>query len=182
MNVTLDGYTSGPNCELDWHFKKWTSEMADTLYAELRATDTIILGRITYSAMAKYWPGRANDISFPREDLAFADLMNNHTKLVFSNTLRKTEWSNSVLAAGDAVTEISKLKRDRGKNMIIYGSGKMVQSLILHQLIDEYQLWIHPIVLGTGKRLFPGMDQQTEMKLMHTQTFSSGVILVTYCQ
>ena len=83
MNLTLDGFMSGTDCELDWHFQRWTKQMADTLYSQLRMADTIVLGRITYTAMAEYWPARAKDLRFPREDIAFADLMHRHRKLVF---------------------------------------------------------------------------------------------------
>ena len=152
--------------------------MADTLYSKLRMADTIVLGRITYTAMAEYWPARAKDLRFPREDIAFADLMHRHRKLVFSKTLKKTEWNNSVLLHGDAVNEIAKLKSEQGKDMIIYGSGKIVQSLI--NLIDEYQLWIHPILLGNGKKFFPNVQNRITMKLSNCECFASGVILLTY--
>ena len=177
MNLTLDGFMSGTDCELDWHFQRWTKQMADTLYSQLRMADTIVLGRITYTAMAEYWPARAKDLRFPREDIAFADLMHRHRKLVFSKTLKKTEWNNSVLLHGDAVNEIAKLKSEQGKDMIIYGSGKIVQSLI--NLIDEYQLWIHPILLGNGKKFFPNVQNMITMKLSNCECFASGVILLS---
>ena len=90
MNVTLDGFMSGPNCELDWHFRSWTSEMAESLCAELNEADTILLGRTTYLAMAQYWQSKALDLSFPREDLVFVDMMNSYTKIVISKTLSRT--------------------------------------------------------------------------------------------
>ena len=74
MNVTLDGFMSGVNCELDWHFQRWTKDMADSLYSQLSEVDTILLGRVTYAAMANFWPHKAKDLSFPREDIAFADV------------------------------------------------------------------------------------------------------------
>lgn len=180
MNVTLDGYMSGVNCELDWHFKTWTKEMADLLYEQLSRADTILLGRITYNAMASYWPTRAKDLSFPREDIAFADLMNNYTKLVFSKTSAISPWNNSKLLKGEPAAEILKLKQKPGRDMIIYGSGKIVNSLAKSHLIDEYQLWVHPVLLGKGKPLFKDLEQQSRMKLSKIKTFSSGVVLLYY--
>ena len=92
MNVTLDGFMAGPNCELDWHFSFWNEEMAEYASEQLSHADTILLGRITYKAMAKYWPSMAMDLSYPREDIAFAGMMNSYKKIVFSNTLNEVHW------------------------------------------------------------------------------------------
>ena len=180
MNITLDGFMSGPNCELDWHFQSWTKDMADSFYEQLRNADTILLGRVTYGAMAKYWPYKVTDLSFPREDLAFAGLMNDYTKLVFTKTLTSPGWSNSKLVNGNLEDEIVKLKRRPGKDMIIYGSGKVVATLIQSGLVDEYQLWVHPVLLGNGKPLFPVLKDNLKMKLCKTKTFSSGVVALYY--
>ncbi|HKH63498.1 MAG TPA: dihydrofolate reductase family protein [Flavitalea sp.] len=180
MNVTLDGFMSGSNCELDWHFSSWTKEMADLLYEQLSKADTILLGRITYNAMAAYWPAKALDLSFPREDLAFADLMNNYTKLVFSKTHAISQWSNSKLLTGDPADEILKLKQKEGKDIIIYGSGKIVNCLAKSHVIDEYRLWVHPVLLGKGKLLFKDLEKEYRLKLFKTKTFSSGVVLLYY--
>ena len=180
MNVTLDGFMSGSNCELDWHFKSWTREMADLLYEQLSKADTIILGRITFNAMAAYWPIKAMDLSFPREDLAFANLMNSYTKLVFSKTHTISQWNNSKLLTGEPADEILKLKQKKGKDIIIYGSGKIVNCLAKSRLIDEYRLWVHPVFLGKGKLLFKNLEKEYRMKLFKTKTFSSGVVILYY--
>ena len=150
MNVTLDGFMSGVNCELDWHFKSWTIEMAECLCEELSKADTILLGRITYNAMATYWPAKATDCSFPREDIAFADMMNTYNKIIFSRTLKKVKWNNSRLAKKNIAKEIFQLKQQPGRNIIVYGSGQLVSSLMQLNLVDEYQLWIHPVLLREG--------------------------------
>ena len=180
MNVTLDGFMSGSNCELDWHFKSWTREMADLLYEQLSKADTILLGRITFNAMAAYWPVKAMDLSFPREDLAFANLMNSYTKLVFSKTHGISQWNNSKLLTGEPADEILKLKQKKGKDIIIYGSGKIVNCLAKSRLIDEYRLWVHPLFLGKGKLLFKDLEKEYRMKLFKTKTFSSGVVILYY--
>jgi dihydrofolate reductase len=177
MNVTLDGFMAGPNCELDWHFEAWAPDMADSLCEQLSYADTIILGRVTYTAMAGYWPGRAMDMSFPRDDLAFAEMMNSYEKVVFSKSMDRPIWNNSRLVKGDVRTEIMHMKQQPGKDIIIYGSGKLVSSLLKLHLIDEYLLWVHPVVLSKGKPLFM---EQLNMKLLRLKTFKSGVVAFHY--
>lgn len=180
MNVTLDGFMSGPNCELDWHFQSWTAEMAEALCEQLDRADTILLGRRTYAAMAKYWPSKAMDLSFPREDIAFAEMMNHYTKIVFSKTLKTTGWCNSRLVKGNPEDEIVKLKQQGGKDMIIYGSGKLVSALIKSDMVNEYQIWVHPEVIGKGKPLFKNLHNSMRLELLKTKTFRSGVVLLFY--
>jgi dihydrofolate reductase len=180
MNVTLDGCMAGPDDELDWHFAKWTEEMAEWLCILLSQADTILLGRTTYTAMAGYWPQRSTDFTFPRDDIAFADMMNNHAKIVFSKTLKKVEWHNSTLVKGDAGTAIKKLKQQHGKDIIIFGSGKLVASLIHAGLVDDYVLWVHPVILANGRPLFAGLHNRLNMRLVKVKKFTSGVIVLHY--
>src|ERR1043165_3659947 len=119
MNVTLDGFMSGSNWELDWHFQRWNPEMSESLAQQLSKADTILMGRITYKAMAQYWTSSVSDPFFPREDIAFADMMNTHAKIVFSKTLKKTNWNNSKLINGNIEFEIAQLKHQHGKDMIV---------------------------------------------------------------
>jgi dihydrofolate reductase len=180
MNVTLDGFMAGPNCELDWHFQSWTNEMADALYEQLSKADTILLGRVTYKAMAKYWPSKTQDMALAREDIPFAHLMNNYTKMVFSKTITRSEWHNSKFLRGDPAEEVSRLKAEPGRDMIVYGSGEVVKSLTNSGLVDEFQLWIHPVVLGHGKPLFKSLNKMLNLKLTQTKSFTSGVIVLYY--
>lgn len=180
MNLTLDGFMAGPDCELDWHFERWTNEMAESLCEELSKADTILLGRVTYYAMARYWPQKERDLSFQRDDLAFASMMNNYAKVVFSRTLASADWNNSRLVKRDVVGEILHMKMQPGKNMIIYGSGRLASSLMRHGLIDEYRLWIHPVVLGKGKPLFKDLPERRDLQLNEVRTFQSGVCVLYY--
>lgn len=180
MNITLDGFMSGPDCELDWHFSAWNNEMAQVAAEQLNRADTIILGRITYCAMARYWPMQAKNMSCAREDIAFADMMNTYTKIVFSKTLQQSEWHNTKLVKGSIAEEIASLKQQPGKDMIIYGSVKLVAALMQLHLIDEYQLWIHPVVLGKGKPLFRQLKDKLNMRLISTTKFRSGVVMMSY--
>ena len=180
MNVTLDGYMAGPNSELDWHFNYWNDEMAEEAAMQLNKADTILLGRITYSAMAEYWPFQAVNPNFARQDIAFADMMNNHRKIVFSKTLKKTHWHNSRLMKGVLQNEVNLLKQEAGKDIIVLGSGTVVSSLIQSDLIDEYQLWVHPVILGEGKLLFKNSGFKSRLKLIHKKDFESGVTIYFY--
>lgn len=183
INITLDGYLSGPDCELDWHFESWSPDMAERLGIELGQTDTILLGRVTYEAMAQYWPGKAREILCPRDDIAFAVMMNRHQKVVYTNTLEKTTWENSILIKGDissAIRHLKQVQEGKEKNIIIYGSGRLVTELIRRNLIDEYQLWLHPILLGKGRPLFDKLKSSHQLQLLKTKSFQSGVILLQY--
>ena len=179
MNITLDGFISGPQCELDWHFKYWTTEMAGFMEEQLAGADTILLGRITYEAMANYWGAKAADLSTPLEDRAFAQMMNSHSKIVFSETLQDLPWKNSVKICGNLQLEIVRLKSLQGKNIMVYGSGQLVHALIKQQLVDEFHLWVHPVVLGTGKPLFKASGILPQ-ELLQTKVFRSGVVALIY--
>lgn len=181
INITLDGFMAGPHHDLDWHFRHWTEEMAETTGRELAKADTILLGRVTYEAMAAYWSSAVLDLCFPREDLAIAEMMNKYTKVVFSRSLVKTGWQNARLARSDTRLEIARLKDSSrsDKNIILYGSGTLISDLMKLDVIDEYILWVHPVILGQGRPLFrkPAVQQ---LRLAGSQTFSSGVILLHY--
>lgn len=181
MNITLDGYLAGPNCELDWHFETWAPDMAETLARELSKTDTILLGRITYQAMAAYWQRRATDLSCPREEIAFVEMMNAHHKIVYSKTLQQADWNNSSILQGDLPSAILQLKQSGpDKDIIIYGSSQLVAALIDLGLIDEYHLWLHPVILGKGKPLFKAIRDKFVLRLSRSRTFNSGVVLLQY--
>ena len=180
MNITLDGFMAGPDHELDWHFNYWNEEMAACASEQLADADTILLGRITYNAMAKYWPFIGRDLCYPREDIAFADMMNNHRKIVFSGTLKKVGWNNTKLEKQNNRNRIVQLKKQPGKNIIIYGSGSIVSALMKWELIDEYILWIHPVILGKGRQLFSGVLNYGSLQPAGTKVFSSGVVLLCY--
>jgi dihydrofolate reductase len=180
MNMTLDGFLSGPDCELDWHFQCWDQDMAMDAAEQLGRTDTILLGRVTYQAMAGYWSAQAVSLSAPRDDSDFADMMNRHAKIVFSRTLTAARWNNSRLAKRGVAAEIRWLKRQPGRDMILYGSGRLVSSLLRTGLVDEYRIWVHPVVLGRGKLFFGSLRSRIRLELFRQQIFRSGVVLLYY--
>jgi dihydrofolate reductase len=180
MNLSLDGYLSGPLGELDWHFEKWNDRMGEKLLERLQETDTIILGRLTYEAMAKYWTVKPLEDHFPRQDLAIADKMNHHHKVVFSKTMKEPIWHRSVFVTGDPQAEIKQLKQEKGKDMILFGSGRLASTLIRSGVVDEYFLWIHPVLLGEGRPMFHHLEKLFKLKLKDSTSFESGVVMNYY--
>ena len=180
MNVTLDGYMAGPECELDWHFKSWNEEMARATAEQLSRADTILLGGITYRGMASYWTSTPVSLLAPREDLDFADMLNRYPKVVFSKSMSTVNWNNSRLAKKDISVEVDELKHEPGKDMIIYGSGKIVTILTKLGLVDEFRMWVHPVVIGCGKPLFKDLQKALQLQLFKTETFRSGVVILFY--
>lgn len=183
MNITLDGYMAGPNGELDWHFECWDRHMGERLACELSKADTILLGRVTYLAMADFWPEKTSNPLCSREEYAYAVMMNHHQKAVFSRRLTQAEWSNTVILKDDIEEGMEKLRSASGgqhKNIMIYGSGRLVTALIKLDMIDEYQLYVHPVLIGKGKPFFGKYFDQQDLHLLTTTTFPSGVVLLHY--
>ena len=165
--VSLDGVMEEPA----WTAPYWNDEIAKLKYDELFASDVLLLGRVTYQGFAASWP--------TMDEGEFGDRMNSLPKYVVSTTLEKAEWNNSRLIEVNVAEEVSKLKQQPGQNILIYGSGELVHTLMHHDLIDEYRLLVYPIVLGSGKRLFKDGSKAT-LKLVDTKPFSSGVVAHIY--
>ncbi|THU41162.1 dihydrofolate reductase [Niastella caeni] len=180
MNVTLDGFMAGEHCELDWHFKSWNEEMARATAEQLSKADTILLGGITYRGMAQYWNSNPVNAIRPREDLDFASMLNSYPKVVFSKTMSTVTWNNARLAKRDIGEEVAELKHRRGKDMIIYGSGKIVAALTKLGLVDEFRMWVHPVVIGCGKPVFKELPGMLDLELYKIEAFSSGVVILYY--
>jgi len=175
--VSLDGYFAGPNGELDWHIVN--DEFFQYAIDLLDSVDMLLLGRVTYQGMVTYWTS-ANAIE---NDATIAARMNDATKVVFSKTLDKVEWgkwNNARLVKDNIGDEISKLKLQPGKNMVIYGCGTIVSALTELGLIDDYQIIVVPVILGRGKPLFKDISKPVNLKLTGTQRFKTGVIKLSY--
>ena len=166
--VSLDGVTEAP--------EKWvsgTDEMFAAQEADYAESDALLLGRRTYEVFAASWPQRGSEV-------ANADWMNNTHKYVASTTLESPEWNNTTVIEGDVAEALTRLKQEEGKNISVNGSATLVRSLLRDKLLDELRLFVHPIVLGSGERLFDGAGDQVALKLADSQPFSNGVISLTY--
>lgn len=180
LNVTLDGFVAADDESLDWHAPYWTDEIAETTAELLSRADTILLGRNTYQAMAAYWPFQAKCMNFPRTDIAYADMMNNYQKVILSSTMNTVWWNNSLLLKGNLQKGIARLKKQHGRDILTYGSVSLVKKLMSVNLVDEYQFWVHPVILGHGKPLFNKLKNNMSLKLVRQRVFSSGVVLMVY--
>ncbi len=175
--VSLDGVMEDPGGAEGfehggWTMRYWDADIGKVKFDELFASDALLLGRVTYQGFAAAWPSQT-------DEMGFADRMNTLPKYVVSTTLDKAEWTNSHVIRGNIVDEVSALKQQSGQDILIGGSAMLVQTLMRHGLIDEYRLLVYPIVLGSGKRLFPE-GRPLPLRLIDTQTFSSGVVALTY--
>lgn len=169
--ISLDGVIEAPD---QWHFPYFNDEMGEAVGSQMAAADTMLLGRVTYQEFAGYWPHQGSDVEG-------ADYMNTTPKLVVSTTLKSVDdWQNSTLLTGNLVEELTRLKQQSGKNIGITGSATLVRSLLRDGLLDELRLLVHPIVVGKGKHLFADGGDQIALKLVDAQTFSTGVLYLTY--
>ena len=172
--VTLDGFFEGPNGEIDWH--NADEEFNEFAVDQVNAADGLIFGRVTYELMASYWPTPAAQA----DDPIVEKKMNTMPKIVFSRTLDKVEWNNTRLVKGDAVKEISQLKQEPGKDLLIFGSADLASNLTNLGLIDEYRIMVNPVVLGKGKPLFKDIKGKLNLRLLRTRNFSNGNVLLYY--
>jgi dihydrofolate reductase len=164
--LSLDGIMEEPA----WSAPYWNDEIAKFKYDEHFAIDAHLLGRVTYQGFAAAWPSRKDD---------FADRMNDLPKFVVSTTLKTAEWKNSHLIKENIPEEIFKLKELPGRDILVAGSAMLVNTLMEHDLVDEYHLLIYPVVLGKGKRLFKDGSKMI-LKLVEAKSFSSGVVAHIY--
>ena len=179
--VTLDGVMQAPGLpdeDTDGGFTQggWQAPYADEVFMEtvtaaVAASDAVLLGRKTYDIFAGYWPTATGEL---------AETMNSVAKYVVSRTQDKLAWQNSTLIKGDVAPEIAKLKDQTGKNILVIGSGELVQALMPYKLVDEYQLMVFPLTLGRGKRLFRDTGSKQALTLVGTRTTPKGVLVLNY--
>jgi dihydrofolate reductase len=165
--VSLDGVAESPET---WHFPYFDDEMGNAIGAAMGNSDAMLLGRVQYQQFASYWPTSEDEM---------ADIMNNQKKYVVTNTLTEATWNNTEIISGDVMDRIKALKSAEGKDISVTGSLTLVRSLLTAGLLDQLQLFVHPIVLGKGARWFDGLET-VKLQLASAQSFSTGVIHQTY--
>ena len=175
--VSLDGFVEGPNREIDWVIIE--EELHTYINDQQSAIDTYLFGRRMYEVMV-YWDTADTDPSNPEYVLEFARIWKNIHKIVFSKTLEHVQ-GNATLSRGDIVAEIAKLKAEPGKDMSI-GGANIAAAVMRQGLIDEYWLYVQPVILGSGTPMFLSLDNRIDLRLVETRSFNSGVVLLRYQQ
>jgi dihydrofolate reductase len=168
--MSLDGVIEAPE---NWHFPYITDDMQESVNAQLHACTDFLYGRATYEAFASFWPTQTQN------EFGIADKLNQTPKHVVSTTLQRAEWQHSTIISENVIESIAALKQQGDGIIGLTGSATLVQSLTRAGLVDDYILWLHPIVVGQGKRLFPeGID--AKLKLGSTKVFAGGVVEMVY--
>ncbi len=168
--VSLDGVFEEPG---QWSVPFFDDEVAQFKWGELQASDALLLGRKTYEGFAAAWPSMT-------DEAGFADKMNSMPKYVVSSTLETAEWSGSRLIRGDVAGEVRTLRQEAGNDLLLAGSAQLFRALAQEDLIDVYRFMVHPIVLGTGERLFAGGIDGKRLGLTEARTFGSGIVILDY--
>ena len=177
--VSLDGVVEAPGGGEDFKYGGWSFEIdrgdeGDKFKLdETMSSEALLLGRVTYEGFAAAWPSRT-------DEFGFADKFNSMPKYVVSSTLEDPEWNNTTVLKGDVVEEVAKLKQEQDGDIVVHGSPQLVQTLIEHDLVDEYRLMVFPVVLGTGKRLFGETTDKKSLRLVDSKVVGDGVAILVY--
>ncbi len=176
VEISVDGCIAGPNNEMDWLIcnddcMKYIDEIADSV-------DTILMGRKMVDEFISHWSSRMNKSDDPWN--AFAKKMIKTPKIVFTKSLTKSNWINTEIATGDLKDEITKLKSQDGKDILVYGGVSFDSSLIKEKLVDEFYLLVNPLIMGNGKTIFKDLKQIQKLTLIESKAFDCGLVLLHY--
>jgi dihydrofolate reductase len=176
MSISVDGFFEGPNRELDWHLVD--DELHTHFNEQLGRMSAFLNGRVTYELMAEFWPTADRDPSSSAPMIEFSRIWRDIPKIVFSRTLERADWNTTVVR--ELVPDrIRALKAEPGGDMAISGAN-LAAAFMRHDLVDEFRLFVHPVVLGRGRPLFPPSDRRTALRLSATRRFGNGVVLMHY--
>ncbi len=176
--MSLDGYVAGPNGELDWMTWEEDDKLSQFINSLTDSSDTILLGRKMTDGFVSHW---TNVVANPNDpSYAFAKKMVDIPKVVFTKTLEKSVWANTLLAKGNLANEIAKLKKQDGKDMIVYGGAGLVSSLIKEGHIDEYHLFVNPIAIGNGMTIFKSLDKKQKFSAIQSTPYACGITVLSY--
>ena len=183
VQISLDSYIAGPNGEMDWIVWDWDDKLKNYVFELTESVDTILLGRKMTDGFVSYWSDvmtKPDDPSSIDLSHAFAKKMLETPKVVFTKTLKKSQWANTDLATGDLTDEITKLKGLKGKDIIVYGGASFDSSLIQEGLIDDFHLFIHPAAIGKGMTIFKTLKEIQKFILIKSIAFDCGIVLLHY--
>jgi dihydrofolate reductase len=178
VQISVDGFIAGPNGEMDWMVWNWDDKLKKYVSELTEPVDTIILGRKMTDGFVSYW----SDIMTKPDDpfYAFAKKMIETPKVVFTKTLKKSQWANTDIAIGDLTDEITKLKNQKGTDIIAYGGASFDSSLIRAGLVDEFHLFINPVAIGNGMTIFKDLNKIQKFDLVKSVAFDCGIIGLHY--
>lgn len=177
VQVSIDGFVGGPNGEMDYLTWNWDDALKQYVTDFTDAADTILMGGVLYQGMSGYWSAIPPD----NEQYAFAQKMNDYAKVVFSHSLQEPlSWKNSRLANSDAAAEIRVLKDQPGKDIVVYGGARFVSGLIKENLIDEYHLFVNPVLIGKGLSIFAEVNGYFQLSLAAAKPFDCGITVLEY--
>jgi dihydrofolate reductase len=177
VQMTIDGYIAGSNSKLEWA-TSWTQDIQEYVQAITDPVDNIVLGRKLAQGFIPHWATVAANPDHP--EVASGKQFTDIPKVVFTRTLDKSKWDNTVLAKGDLVEEINKLKKQSGKDIIAYGGATFVSALIKHGLIDEFHLFINPTAIGNGMPIFRELERPQNLTLVKSKSFDCGIVVLNY--
>ena len=172
--ITLNGMYKGDDNDISWH--RHGEEEAQFSADSLQVDNILLFGRVTYEMMASWWPTPMAAEAYPE----VASLMNSAKKIVFSNIIEEPKWNNTRVISGNIVEQVRQLKQQPGRDMTVLGSGSIVSQFAEAGLVDEYQIMIDPVVLGTGTPIFNGIKGCLALELIGHRVFKSGVVLLSY--
>jgi dihydrofolate reductase len=176
--MSVDGYIAGTNGEMDWMVWNWDDKLKDFVNEITESIDCIVLGRKLAQGFIPHWAKVSANPDDPEHE-AGKKFTDTH-KVVFTNTLDNSEWDNTHLAKGDLVDEITKLKKQKGKDIIVYGGATFVSALIKQGLIDEFHLFINPTAIGNGMTIFKELDRNQNLTLVKSTSFDCGIVALNY--
>lgn len=179
MHITLDGFVSGPNGELNW--AKVDQELFGYVGNRIKNGDTALYGRTTYQMMEGYWPTAGDKPNATKHDIEHSKWYNNVHKVVLSKTLQGTDKPNTSIISENIVEQINEIKKQKGEDILLFGSPTATHSLIQQNLIDGFWLLVNPIILGQGVSLYKAINDRMNLKLLPTtRQFSNGVTELNY--
>jgi len=178
VQISIDGFVGGPNGELDWMTWDWDEELKDFVTKLTDPIDTVLLGKNMTDGFVKHWEKVASELDNPTyyAGVKFTEV----SKVVFSKTLKESTWKNTTLATGDLTVEVNKLKSADGNYMMVYGGASFVSSLIDEELIDDYYLFVNPVLIGKGLRIFSETPKKVNLKLVDSKKYDCGITVLHY--
>jgi dihydrofolate reductase len=178
VQMTVDGFMAGPNGEMDWVNPNWDDNLNRYVDDLTASVDLIVLGRVLAQGFIPYWASVAADVENPEQ--SSGKLFTETPKIVFTKTLDSAEWQNTALAKGLLVDEITRLKAKGGKDIIAYGGATFVSALIKSRLVDELNLFVNPVAIGSGMPIFAELESNLALQLVESKGFECGIVVLKY--